>query len=498
MPEKICQKVNFYSLSFLFILWTYLACGQTKNWHVADAKGRFKFSVWADTITALDSNLFQVVLSKEAILFRNNPFQAFFRAKNVEFAPLQGDWLWKIQDGNKSIVSSKNLQKEVFRQVSQFESWHNKPLIQMEGKWVFRPGEAEEQDADSFRVGKSNLILFVPGGLVEVDSIFRTRFFPVLEKEKNTNPSCTYFLTDSSWIPFNREKMPFRLSKKGFWWNDSLYVDSTQGSWKWGSKRKGSWKWPDSVSALSSSFMIGKRLNQFYIFSHLSRQTKISKPLEVKFLADTLIFFKDRKNQWLLGSSCIKWKINKSIDQVYSYSESLILAKAGKRFGFIDEFGFIRIACRYDSLFPFSEGRAAARLGNYWGFLDKDEKLAVQPNFEEVKSFQNQIAPVKKNGKWGLINPNGGFILPLEYDSVFILPSGNWAFQKNNWIGWTDSKGKIIAQPRFLSIIEPSSGFVLVSRDQKEGLLDQNGKVLIELNWKKIIIQPRFQTLIFY
>jgi hypothetical protein len=497
MPQKTSfQKVVLFTCLLICGL-AFYGFPQAKNWSVSDLKGSQKFSVFADSLVVLDSNLFAVSIKKETILFKENPFQPFFRSKTLQFEPIDFQWIWQKSDKESHIALLKNPLQPVYKNVIQICFWNGKRLIQTNGKWTFRPGEPEELMADSIRKGKNKLFLFVSQGLVTVDSGFSTRFYPVQGNQIQMNPFETYFLTDSSWHPFSAKNIPIQ-QKPGFWWNDSIYVDST---FKNGSIL-GNWtsKFPkiDSAFFISTQFLGIKSKKQYFILSHSGKRVNIGFPLGFQMVSDTLLAVKTKKNWIFIGPSCVKNKVNKTISEIGFESEGLILAKAGKRFGFVDASGFIRVACRYDSLMPYKNGKAAARLGSFWGFLDKAEKLVVQPNFDQVCSFSNPLIPAKKQGKWGLIDGEGLVNLPFEFDSISNFYSRQFLLKKNGWTGMADERGQIVFQTRFFSIIEPSPGYILISREGKYGLNTTVGKSVLELKFQKIEVHTTFNRLVYY
>jgi hypothetical protein len=497
MPQKslLSQVLGLAAVFFHFMALE--VNGQPRLWHVSDLTGNRKFSVMADTLIPLDSNVYTLRLKGESILIKDNPFSPIFRSGNMQFESADEHLIWQITPSARHLASAQTPLQIRFKNVSGFRKWKGKSLIRMEGKWIFRPGEPEELKADSFKTGRNRLFLFVERGIVEVDSLFTGRFFPLSGSQVVMNQEETYFLSDSIWYPFASGSVPV-LHKPGFWWNDSLFAEYSAGGWYIrGSKGLRTEKL-DTAFRISADFLFVKIKKQAFILSHKGIKIRTGPNPELKMVSDTLMAFGSAKNRAFTGPSGQKIRVNKTITEIGTEQAGLIIVKAGKRFGFADAAGFIRIACRYDSLLPFFNGRAAVKLGSLWGYLDKDEKLAIQPNFELAGNFISELAPVKKQGKWSLIGKNGQFVLPFEFDSIWHFVGNGFLLKKKGWVGMANEKGQMVLQNRFLSIIEASKNWLLTSREGKSGLYSIYGKSILELNFHRIEVYENKKRLIFY
>ncbi len=497
MPEKFHLPDVFSFIILLMVCMVSEAFSQPKKWHVADLEGNLKFSVLADTILVLDSQWYSVEIRGESIVFRENPFQPVFRSKDIRFEPADNRFVWQKSRTGSHLAFRKNPLSISYKQVNGMAVWNEKSLIRQQDKWIYRPGEPEELVADSFKTGKRRLYLFVPQGIIEIDSLFSVRFFAVNGKEKILNPNETHFAGDSIWHPFSSGFQAVQ-QKPGFWWNDSLFAEKSAGGWKIMGSRKPKSEKADSAWFISPHFLAIKNRNQNMVLSHRGKKIKLGQKPEFQMVSDTLLAVKSGDTRLFIGPSGSKTKVNRTISEIGKEREGLFLVKAGKRFGFADAGGFIRIACRYDSLLPFHNGRSAVKLGNFWGYLDKDERLVVQPNFVQAENFTSTLAPVKKQGKWGLIDVNGQMVLAPEFDSITIFHSDFFLVRKNGWAGLADRKGQMVLQNRFFSIIEASKGLIMIGRDGKYGLNTLSGKSVIELNFRKIEVLNHEKRLIYY
>ncbi len=75
-------------------------------------------------------------------------------------------------------------------------------------------------------------------------------------------------------------------------------------------------------------------------------------------------------------------------------------AMQGDEYGFYDAVnGRFAIPMGYDGLLPFSEGLVAAQGGDKWGYLNRSGNIAIDFQFDEAKSFRQNEAAVKDFSK---------------------------------------------------------------------------------------------------
>jgi hypothetical protein len=176
-------------------------------------------------------------------------------------------------------------------------------------------------------------------------------------------------------------------------------------------------------------------------------------------------------------------------EEMYMMQEERVAVKIKGKYGFVDKFGGIRIANRYEAVQPFMEGLAAFKLKGKWGFLNLKEEIVLQPQYEQVCNFYKGIACVKKQGKWAFVDKKGKEILRPQYDKITQLPSGKYLTEENNKKGLVSADGKEILHPGFDSVELLPDGRLLVSRNNKWGLLNSNGMELIPVMYDNLQIR---------
>lgn len=126
------------------------------------------------------------------------------------------------------------------------------------------------------------------------------------------------------------------------------------------------------------------------------------------------------------------------------YSEGLLAAQKGAKWGYIDEKGNTVIDFKYKGASIFSEGLAAVKRGRY-GYIDKEGKVVMPFKFKTADPFHDGLARVGKQAgyglwltclilgpygveiallampthiKYGYIDKTGGFVIPQSYKSA--------------------------------------------------------------------------------
>jgi len=495
MPNgKTTCKTLLASLVWMSVMT--LSRGQSRQWEVTDLKGIRKFSVSADTVFGLLANLYCIRLGPESVIVDENLFNPVLRSRNERYLPLTNLFFMSVSGNVSRLYSRKNGIRPYPHIFKNITLWNGQILGKTDLRCVFNPTEPDEIVADSFRIESRRLLLFREDGIFEVDSSLRTRFFPVRSSNPDLNSYSSYIRSDTLWKPVNGSGFDFVIRPGSFWWNDTLLLDSVGGHVFWQKPHTPRTRIADSISVISERFSLIRKKAAYYVITPDGRKTKVLAVKKVLNLRDSVCAVQTRSGWMLISESGNRYPVSKTISELGSVEEGMVMAKAGKRFGFIDLMGFIRISCRYDSLLPFHSGISAARLGSVWGFLDKDEKLKIQPHYQRAGSFYHSLVPVQKEHKWGLLNRQGDFVQTCIYDSVKSGSFHGWKTVKGNWTGWLYNDGKILLANRYTDIIEPCSGFLQVFRDGKTGLFSSEGISVLPIQYSKIYPETETHTLI--
>ena len=458
-------------------------------WYAADSTGHALFSVWADSLYALDKDLFCCRSKGSYVVFRNEPFNPL-ASGNTRWLPgipgmvlqQRGSLYFPTHSG-----SLKSMPGFVFDSVF---VWNQNLLgrYRHNRQWVYNPGSEKELLADSIQLFRNRLVLFQYKGLVCIDAGGTPRFISNTGARRSLNPFLTYTLADSLWQPVDASGRSFFHTPNETWWNDTSLIDTTGRLVMLQSPGTQARKIADSAAIINQNFIIQKSGKGNALRLSMGKVLKLVGFKNYRLLTDSLLAVEVKGGWFLISALGQKVAVNKTITDIGQWKEGMIMAKAGRRYGFIDASGFIRIACRYDSLVSFSDGLAAARIQGQWGFLNKSEQLVVQPHFSQIAAPNYGLFPVALQHKWGLMANNGTLVLPCQYDSISPGRFVAWRIVRNKWMGMADRTGKVVLQTKYFHSIEPSTGWIQVQREGKSGLFSSDGKSVLPLETQTIII----------
>ncbi|MEO9482512.1 MAG: WG repeat-containing protein [Ekhidna sp.] len=185
-------------------------------------------------------------------------------------------------------------------------------------------------------------------------------------------------------------------------------------------------------------------------------------------------------------------RAEEAYQEIGGFGEGYFAVKKESRWGFVDDFGRLRISNRYDHVRPFSEGRAAIKLRGKWGFIDKHESLMIQPYYQEVMPFKNGRTIVEADGKFGLVDKAGKEVLELIWKSIHRLRTDNYIVQDmDGRKGLVDEVGSFIFRPAF-DHLEDFGNRVLVSKNGAWGVLSYSGNPIFKINHDEIKVMGEF------
>ncbi len=120
--------------------------------------------------------------------------------------------------------------------------------------------------------------------------------------------------------------------------------------------------------------------------------------------------------------------------------------------GFIDRFGDMRIAPRYDWAFPrgHREGLAPVRIGSKIGFINTEGEIVVEPKYAETLGFHEGLAWVRDElGRSFVIDTEGRVRFRTEATFMHPFRSGLSLGRTSNKCGFLDRSGSWSVEPIF-------------------------------------------------
>jgi hypothetical protein len=187
--------------------------------------------------------------------------------------------------------------------------------------------------------------------------------------------------------------------------------------------------------------------------------------------------------------------LNNDFEELHPMSDGFLGVRINGKYGFVDDWGRLRIANRYDSVTHFSSNLAAVKVMGHWGYIDKAEHLVVQPRFDCAYPFQGAVALVKKDNKFGLVNTEGRTVVPPVYDQIEITEAGRYLLYLNDpkrgmLMGLVSEVGEPLIHPKYESVKDLNNGFAMVGRNGKYGLLTTKGRPTIPMVHSRLIHDP--------
>lgn len=196
-------------------------------------------------------------------------------------------------------------------------------------------------------------------------------------------------------------------------------------------------------------------------------------------------------------------------DNVYGFSESLVLVEKDGNYGFIDKTGKIAIELQYNDAYAFDYGLATVSKGEKWGMIDKNNKVVIPFVYDEAPTFDDEsvekpmLIHAIKDKKQGMIDKNHKTIIPFNYDYLQFFKEGFAVVGKivgkdefeHNILkyGMIDKNNKLVVPFVYDEISNFSEGLALVGKivgkDEfgddilKFGYINKQGKVVIPIQF---------------
>jgi hypothetical protein len=182
---------------------------------------------------------------------------------------------------------------------------------------------------------------------------------------------------------------------------------------------------------------------------------------------------------------------NFQFKEVEAFHNGLARYKDNGLYGFIDQYGNVRISPQYPTIKEYSGNHVQVMFRGKWGYLDVQEKIKIQPYYVETLPVKNNLAIVRQGKKWEFLSTEtGNKINVTSYDKFIPLASGKYLVFKGKKLGLTNGSGKEIIFPKYEVIYELTDSTFAVRRDGYYGVLDQEENILVNFQFGGIAYHP--------
>jgi hypothetical protein len=112
----------------------------------------------------------------------------------------------------------------------------------------------------------------------------------------------------------------------------------------------------------------------------------------------------------------------------WQFHEGFLGVWVGKKRGYVNKFGEMAIAPKFDGACDFHEGMAAvtngAVIGGLSGFIDHSGSVVIAQKYKYVQDFSEGLAPVRVDNKWGFVDKSGKMVIKPKFEAAQSFAEG--------------------------------------------------------------------------
>ncbi len=202
---------------------------------------------------------------------------------------------------------------------------------------------------------------------------------------------------------------------------------------------------------------------------------------------NNLIWAKEKKNYKLFDAFSGN-KLSSKYSKLFDESNSLILYKGRKLFGYLNTKGEVFIKEKYRNALPFINNLAIVKEKKYFGVIDTDGNTVIPFEWESIEYQGDNFLVRNPKGKFMIINKEGKILFQLNEIKIVSGYQNGIAIAKNKigQVFFIDEKGENIFN-LFFDAAEPyNEGMARVKIKEKWGLLDEKGEFILQPTYHSI------------
>jgi len=271
----------------------------------------------------------------------------------------------------------------------------------------------------------------------------------------------------------------------------------------------------------------------------------------IELIADSIYCVKSGDKKAMMNFD-LKTITTFDMDDIHIFKGDLAIFTKNSKYGFIDKYGKVRIAAKYDYAENFIHNRAIVKYGDYFGLINQNDSIIIPfeltgigdfsedyvfsikdksvgyydlsgilvipfeyeyyPELKLYGNFMEGKAVVRKKGKFGVIDQNGKIVIPFKYTSLTSFRDGIATAKTTNW-GFINSANQMIVPFVYNAVASFSEGYARVKKEtlwayiDKEGILKtdfifesagdfKNNLAIVQVNGYKALINMEFKYLL--
>ena len=154
-----------------------------------------------------------------------------------------------------------------------------------------------------------------------------------------------------------------------------------------------------------------------------------------------------------------------------------------EKWGFIDEYGEVRIEAIFDWTESFSEQLTLVGIGDDAFYIDKRGQRLGEKVFEDGLPFNQGFAVVDAEGYQGIINRMGQWLLKPEYDACGEYSEGLFFLERDGLFAYANSSGELCIPFMYESASDFHMQRAIVSKEGAFAFIDREGRPLTEFEY---------------
>ncbi|MEO1515523.1 MAG: WG repeat-containing protein [Bacteroidota bacterium] len=195
---------------------------------------------------------------------------------------------------------------------------------------------------------------------------------------------------------------------------------------------------------------------------------------------------------WLFASSLhaqdqnYEWAFDCQYDKCYDFYDGRAIVIQGRRKGFIDRKGSLRVAPHFHIIDAYSQELASAgfidfqKMESKSGYINKAGEMVIPNVYDITSPFNQDLACVEQDGRWGFIDRQGKYVIPARYDGAQTFAEGLGGVKIGAFWGFLRADGSVAIPARFDMVLPFKEGVSAVKYKGRWGFIGPDGQFVLQ------------------